>query len=418
MSGMKNAFALVVGVANYPNINPLPETVLEDARKVHEALVDPNLGGYQPKNVQLLLDKQATGGAIRRALASLANKNGQGFNVNEDSTVFFYVSSHGGRIETGAHAGEYLLPFDVDFTSEESFNDAAISGAEFSEALSAIPARKLVVAFDCCHSSGIGTLKRARRPAYKERLSERYYESLTKGRGKVILASSRSDEYSYVEPGASNSLFTEHLLAGLRGGAPGAGGVIRIFDLYDYVQQRVTAARDDQHPIFKAVLEENFPVALYAGGKAAAPMPAAPPADKYAYDAFISYVSKKEPDKTWVRKTLVPALKAEGLRVCVDFACFEPGSYVVHEMERAVEESRYTVSVLSPKYLESGFGEFEETLAQHLSLEERKKRYLGIMRESCEPSLRVRARYWLEMTDDDEYQINLPRLVQQLRQVP
>ncbi|HYX40372.1 MAG TPA: toll/interleukin-1 receptor domain-containing protein [Pyrinomonadaceae bacterium] len=119
-----------------------------------------------------------------------------------------------------------------------------------------------------------------------------------------------------------------------------------------------------------------------------------------------------------VRKTLVPALKAEGLRVCVDFECFEPGSFVVYEMERAVEQSRYTVSVLTPKYLESGFAEFEETLAQHLSLEERKKRYLGIMRESCEPSLSVRARYWLEMTDDDEYQINLPRLVQQLRQAP
>ena len=87
-------------------------------------------------------------------------------------------------------------------------------------------------------------------------------------------------------------------------------------------------------------------------------------------------------------------------------------------MERAVEQSRYTVSVLTPKYLESGFAEFEETLAQHLGLEEGKKRYLGIMRESCEPSLSVRARYWLEMTDDDEYQINLPRLVQQLRQVP
>jgi Caspase domain/TIR domain len=418
MPGMKNAYALVIGVANYPNINPLPETVLDDARKVYEALVDPNLGGYQTKNVQLLLDDKATGAAIRGALANLANKNGRGLNVNEDSTVFFYVSSHGGRIETGAQAGEYLLPYDVDLISDESFNDAAISGAEFSDALSAIPARKLVVTFDCCHSSGIGTVKSVRRPAFKERLPERYYEALTKGRGKVILASSRSDEYSYVELGASNSLFTQHLLAGLRGGAPGAGGVIRIFDLYDYVQRKVTAARDDQHPIFKAVLEENFPIALYAGGKKdAAPMPAAPPADDYRYDAFISY-RQKEPDKSWVRKTLVPALKAEGLRVCVDYECFDIGGYIVHEMERAVEQSRYTISVLTPNYLDSGFTEFEETLAQHLGLEERKKRYLGVMRESCEPSLSVRARYWLEMTDDDEYQTNLPRLVQQLRQVP
>ena len=99
-------------------------------------------------------------------------------------------------------------------------------------------------------------------------LPESYYETLKSGRGRVILAASRSDEYSWVLPGASNSLFTQHLLAGLRGGAPGPGGVIRIFDLFDYVQRRVVADRSDQHPLFKAELEENFPVALYLGGKA------------------------------------------------------------------------------------------------------------------------------------------------------
>jgi len=133
--------------------------------------------------------------------------------------VFFYLSSHGGRVESGPHAGEYLLPVDTVYTSGESVAQTAISGAEFTEALRAVPARKVVIVFDCCHSGGIGQPKDAAAPQIKA-LPESYYDALKEGRGRVILASSRSTEYSYVLPGAENSLFTRHLLAGLRGGIP------------------------------------------------------------------------------------------------------------------------------------------------------------------------------------------------------
>jgi hypothetical protein len=40
------------------------------------------------------------------------------------------------------------------------------------------------------------------------------------------------------------------------------------------------------------------------------------------------------------------------------------------------------------------------------------------MRERCTPRLSVRALYYLDMTDDDEFDINVARLVSQLRQAP
>jgi len=49
-------------------------------------------------------------------------------------------------------------------------------------------------------------------------------------------------------------VFTRHLLDGLRGGARGAGGVIRIFDLYHYVHQHVVAEVGAQRPVFKSEL--------------------------------------------------------------------------------------------------------------------------------------------------------------------
>jgi len=140
MPAMDNAHALVIGIANYQHINKLPSIVLKDAQDIHDLLVDPNRCGYppDPDNVQLLLDGQATQAAIRQALTDLTARSDQ------DATVFLYLSSHGGRVESGPYAGEYLLPVDV---VPNRVNTTAISGAEFTGALRAIPARKVVVVF-------------------------------------------------------------------------------------------------------------------------------------------------------------------------------------------------------------------------------------------------------------------------------
>jgi hypothetical protein len=220
-----------------------------------------------------------------------------------------------------------------------------------------------------------------------------------------------------VLPGASNSLFTHHLLEGLRGGAPGPGGVIRIFDLFHYIQPRVTNDRGDQHPIFKAELEENFAIALYLGGKAPAPIPATAPDDGFEYDVFISY-RQHEPEKTWVRKSLRPVLESAGLKACIDHRDFRLGSPLVLEIERAVVRSRYTLAVLTPEYLNSNFTELENVMAEHLGLENGQRRLLSILREPCKPRLDMRARLWLDMTDDSDSDENIQRLVYELRQPP
>jgi hypothetical protein len=410
MSAMDNAYGLVMGVANYQNINSLPDTILKDARDVYQVLTDQNLCAYRPDNVQLLLDEKATQANFRDGLAALAARS------NKSSTVFIYLSSHGGRIESGPHAGEYILTVDTVYTSDASLAATAVSGAEFTERLQAISARKIVVVFDCCHSGGIGQLKAAGIAEMKA-IPENYYDTLKSGRGRVILASSRSTEYSYVLAGASNSLFTQHLLGGLRGGAPGPGGVIRIFDLFGYVQPRVTGVQAGQHPIFKAEVEENFPIALYLGGKAPQLTRPQSQPNGFNYDVFISYC-QQEPGKSWVRKTLQPKLEAVGLKICIDHRDFRLGEPLVLEMARAVEQSRYTLAILNEAYLTSNFTELENVLAEHLSLEKSQRRLLAVLREPCSPRLGMRARLWLDMTDDSEFEMNLERLVYELRQRP
>ncbi len=412
---MSNAHALIVGIAGYPNVAPLPDTVLADANDVADVLTDPNLCAYPLNQACLLLDGEATLPRLRSELANLAQR------ANNDSTVFIYISGHGGRIDSGPAKGEYLLPYDVSLdpgvVPPQIRAETAMSGAEFAEAMAKIPARKLLVVFDCCHAGGLGATKDATGPALKAGLSEDYYGRLAEGRGRVILASCRGNEFSYVLPGAPNSLFTSHLLSGLRGNAPSPAGMIRIFDLFGYLQPKVVGDQASQHPIFKAEIEDNFPVALSVGGKGVQLPPPAPPAgDGFAYDVFLSY-RDQDPDKTWARKTLLPRLEQDGLKV-IEQRRFRLGAPIVKEMERAVVQSRYTLSVLSPAYIDGNFTDLDSVLAEHLGLENSQRRLVAVMRENCKPRLGMRARMWLDMTEDTEFDDNLERLVYELKQPP
>ncbi len=73
--------------------------------------------------------------------------------------------------------------------------------------------------------------------------------------------------------------------------------------------------------------------------------------DGFTYDIFISY-RWVEPDQTWVRDHLFPALINAKLRVCLDVYDFVPGRDVLAEMERAGTESRRGVCIISPDYIE------------------------------------------------------------------
>jgi hypothetical protein len=131
------------------------------------------------------------------------------------------------------------------------------------------------------------------------------------------------------------------------------------------------------------------------------------------FDVFVSY-RQQEPGQTWVRSVLVPALDGRGLRVCVDYRCFRLGEFLISEMERAVENSRFTLAVLTRAYLESNFTELENILAEHLGLELSERRLIAVMREPCKPRLGIRARLWLDMTSDREVPAGMERLISEL----
>jgi hypothetical protein len=65
--------------------------------------------------------------------------------------------------------------------------------------------------------------------------------------------------------------------------------------------------------------------------------------------------------------------------VAIDERDFPANSSFLQEMERAIRQSRFTVAVISPRYLESGNTEEEAIITKVLDMGDRKRRLLPIV---------------------------------------
>ena len=267
MSGLPVGHAVVIGIANYQQINALPDSVLNDARDIAGVLTSHQYCGYRDQNVQLLLDGEATLQRIRNALRTIANVSG-----TEDTALIFF-SGHGAVLGKPDNPMSAILPVDCD---ARTLGGTGLCEPEFSDALRNIRARRLIVLLDACYSGGASSFKDPKRPrSFTWGYSEKSLGRLTEGKGRVVIASSRPDETSLVLAGERNSVFSSQLLEALRGqGHTSGDGLIRVFDIFNHVSETVKRrVPGRQHPIFKASdLEDNFPVALDRGGtKTASP---------------------------------------------------------------------------------------------------------------------------------------------------
>jgi hypothetical protein len=97
------------------------------------------------------------------------------------------------------------------------------------------------------------------------------------------------------------------------------------------------------------------------------------------YDVFVSY-RHEGVDKTFAAE-LASALEADGYRVAIDERDFPANSSFLEEMERCIRESRYTVAVVSSRYLESGNTREEAVICKVLDMGDRKRRLIPLIIE-------------------------------------
>jgi Caspase domain len=194
-----------------------------DAQHVSEVFAA--IGDVAPSRSYLITDASAE--RVREALAEIRGRSSE----LGDVILIVYVSSHADP--HGLHFVDSVLPF-----------------TELRSLLASVPARLRLLITDACTS---GTLIRTK----GGRAIKPFAIDLEGGRdlaGQVVITSTGSNEPAQEWEALGGSLFTHHLLSGLRGAADRNGdGRVTLFEAYSYSYDHTLAASvganaGSQHP--------------------------------------------------------------------------------------------------------------------------------------------------------------------------
>jgi len=101
----------------------------------------------------------------------------------------------------------------------------------------------------------------------------------------------------------------------------------------------------------------------------------------FKYDVFISY---KHEDIQWVQQELIPRLEEENFKICLDDVEFLAGGAAIVSMQDAVEQSRRTLLVLTPRYMMSHWTRFEMLATRTLDPDAMERRTIPLLVEKVE----------------------------------
>lgn len=267
MAQYTQGHALLIGVGSYPYITnaDVPVTV-RDAQALEGVLRDGDLCGYPAAQVTLLHDQQCTRDAILAALDQLANS------IQSESTLLLFYAGHG---QYGNDGQYYLTTHDTRLEGGRVAAGSGISDSELIDRLRAIPAKRLLLIFNACHSGAISpdlSLDAPPAPFASLAPPENALEAiLATGEGRIIITACRPDQKSWIGSGQL-TIFTQALVDGLRGQGyvPNNGGYISAYGLYEHLYDTVKENAEDlgkqQEPELTVLRGVGpFPVALYKG---------------------------------------------------------------------------------------------------------------------------------------------------------
>jgi uncharacterized caspase-like protein len=119
-----------------------------------------------------------------------------------------------------------------------------------------IRAERLIFIADTCYSGASGGRSMV---ASKTRanLSDKFYERIAKGKGRVIISSCSANEVSKEDDNLQHGIFSYYMLEGLKGRTDQDGdGIITVSELFSYISRKVPqASGQDQHPVKKGETE-------------------------------------------------------------------------------------------------------------------------------------------------------------------
>lgn len=247
---MSNRRALVVASDEY--VDPALRALAaprRDATDLAEVLTDPKIGGFEVASVINRPHHE-----VQRAIARF-------FSLSQRSdTLLFYFSGHGVKDENG------LLYFAMSDTERDLLSATSVPSTFVSGQLEQARADTKIVILDCCFGGAFSRAFTA-----KADMTIDIAEEL-RGIGRVVITASSAMQYSFelstLEGPESRSLFTKHLVHGLRTGDADTDGdgQVTVDELYRYVHDEVVRESPNQRPTISSEVQGRVLVGLSPRG--------------------------------------------------------------------------------------------------------------------------------------------------------
>ena len=244
--------ALLIGVSEYlPGLPPLPGAV-KDVEAMQRILTNPEMGGFAEADVTMLKNPQRQ--EMEDAIEQLFN------NRQKEDLVLLYFSGHGIKDERGKL---YLSTRATRKENGKLVKTSAVAATMLHESINDGRSERQVIILDCCFSGAI-----AQGMTVKDDGTVNV-ESQLGGKGRAILTSSTSTQYSFEQNNAEEqtssglSVYTQYLVEGIEKGAADqdGDGWISVDELHEYVSKKVTEAAPAMTPKFFPV-EEGHKILL------------------------------------------------------------------------------------------------------------------------------------------------------------
>ncbi|MEH2334638.1 caspase family protein [Nostoc sp.] len=236
--------ALLIGVSEYGADITSLLAATKDVEAMQRVLLNPEMGGFAETDVIALKnpDRQEVEDAIYRLFD----------NRQREDLLLFYFSGHGIKDE---NCKLYLSNCNTRKENGKLVKHSALAASVLNENMNESKSERQVVILDCCFSGAI-----ARDIIPRDDSTVNLQEELG-GKGRAILTSSTSTQYSFEQEGSELSVYTRYLVEGIEKGAADKDGDGRIYvdELHEYasikVKQEAPAMTPKIYP-----LEEGYKI--------------------------------------------------------------------------------------------------------------------------------------------------------------
>ncbi len=238
--------ALLIGVSEYqPGLNPLPSAV-KDVEAMRRVLTHPEIGNFAEGDITALKNPQRQ--EMEDAIYNLFAHR------QKEDLLLFYFSGHGIKDDNGKL---YLSTSTTRKQNDRLFKPSAVAASVLHESMNESRSQRQVIILDCCFSGAI-----AQGLTVKDDGTVNLQEQLG-GKGRAILTSSTSTQYSFEQEGSDLSIYTRYLVEGIEKGAADrdGDGWISIDELHEYASDKVKEAAPAMTPKFYPI-EEGHKILL------------------------------------------------------------------------------------------------------------------------------------------------------------